>query len=177
MTITTQLAQQLQSLDQTGGLVELYVLDLTQIGGSLYRFSPNAKANGTGLIWQGHLYTPMPIMTQGWDLSGSGSLPRPTLSISNVGHILINSIATLGDLVGGSLTRYRTLEQFLDGGPSADPNAFLPPDVFMIEQLLEQTNVSITWQLSSILDRFGMQLPRRQVLKDKGFPGVGRYRQ
>jgi lambda family phage minor tail protein L len=176
MSITLALAQQLQNLEQTYGYAEFYTLDLTQIGGSLYRFTPNASSSGGNVTWQANAYTSMPISTAGWDIAGTGAMPRPTLSISNVSHVLLTAVATLGDIVGGTLTRVRTFEQFIDGGSAADPNAFLPPDVFVIEQLIEHTNVSMTWQLTSVLDRFGMQLPRRQVLKDKGFPGVARIR-
>lgn len=176
MAMTLKLAQQLQNLDMTHGYVEFYTLDLNRIGGSVYRFTPNGAPAGF-VVWQGQQYFSLPIMTQGWDISGDGSPPRPTLALSNVGHVVLAQVATLGDLVGATLTRHRTFERFIDGAPEADSNAFLPPDIFVIEQLVEHSPTSMSWQLASVIDRLGMKLPRRQVLKDNGFPGVGRYRQ
>lgn len=176
MTINVTIAPVLQNLEITNGLVELYTLDCSQIGGSIYYFTPNCNSDGTGIMWQGTLYTPMPIASSGWDLSGSGSQAKPSISISNVNKVLLTAVVTLGDLVGATLTRVRTVGQFLDDGTDPNPNASFPPDVFIIDQKTNHTNEMITWQLSSILDRFMMQLPRRQVLKDRGFPGVSRYR-
>ncbi|MFN9476468.1 phage minor tail protein L [Acidovorax sp.] len=173
--ITQQLAQQLQDTSSTFGYVEFYVLDLTRLGGGIHRFTPHAVAPA-GVTWRGETYIPMPISTSGWDISGTGALPRPMLKISNVHRLLLAEVIGLGDLVGGKLTRYRTFENYVDGNVNADPNAFLPPDKFLIEQLVEHTPTELTWQMTSVLDRFGMQLPRRQVLKDAGFPGVGRLR-
>lgn len=173
--ITQSLAQQLQDTSSTYGYVEFYVLDLTKLGGGVHRFTPHA-VSASGVVWRGQTYLPMPINTQGWDISGSGTLPRPTLVISNVHRLMFTAITGIGDIVGGKVTRYRTFENYVDGNANADPNAYLPPDVFLVEQLIEQTNTEFKWQLTSILDRFGMQLPKRQVLKDQGFPGVGRLR-
>lgn len=59
--------------------------------------------------------------------------------------------------------------------PYANINSFLTPDYYTVEQKSEHTSEMITWQLSSVLDRFGTMLPRRQITRDK-FPGVGRQR-
>lgn len=173
--ITQQLAQQLQNTSSTYGYVEFYELDLTKLGGGVHRFTPHAVVE-SGVVWRGQTYLPMPVSTSGWDISGTGALPRPVLVISNVHRLLLAEIIQLGDIVGGKLTRFRTFENFVDGNANADPTAYLPPDVFVIEQLIEETNTELKWQLTSILDKFGMMLPRRQVLKDAGFPAIGRLR-
>lgn len=59
--------------------------------------------------------------------------------------------------------------------PYADSNAFLKPEVFEIEQKTIHTSEVIQWQLSSVLDKFGVRIPRRQITRDN-FPGVGRQR-
>lgn len=166
----------LQNLNQTSGLVELYTLDCTNLGGSIYRFTNEAAADGNPLVFGGVSFTPMPILTEGWDFSSTGSPPKPTLTISNVSKVLLNAVITLGDIVGASLMRQRTYAKYLDGGSSPDSTKFIGPEVYIVEQKTGHNSEFIQWQLTSIIDRFGMMLPRRQVLRDKGFPGVSRTR-
>lgn len=173
----TTINQTIQQLDVSSGFVELFILDCTQIGGSIYRFTPNVNADGSNVVWRGDTYALLPIQTTGWQFSGTGQQYKPQLSVSNVNKILLNSVISLGDIVGATLTRIRTFAQFLDNGATPDPSAILPPDVFLVDQKTAHDSTLISWQLSSILDRFGMSLPRRQVLKDYGFPGAGIYQQ
>ncbi len=333
-------------------LVELFVIDCTGLGGPIHRFTPHFS-EGASVSFGGNTYLSMPIISDGWEVSASGTQPRPTLSLTNVNRLLMNEVVTLGDLVGAKITRIRTLAKYLDaasfprrnllnyseqfnnvswtknasctitansaesplgsltadtlvvsapqggffnvstagtnsttytasiyakpgslsslkfgltnqnesatlycnydlnvgvaagvsgaftsgkpsminvgGGwwrcvmtgtspssgmtgigiyprlvvagsvylwgaqlelgsvatdyqhtttshqPFADQNAFLKPDVFEVEQKINHTSEVIQWQLSSVIDRFGTKLPRRQITRDK-FPGVGRQR-
>lgn len=167
--------QTVLNLDITSGFVELYILDCSNIGGSIYHFSPNLNADGTGVIWGGITYSPISISTNGWEISAAGTQFKPTISISNVNKVLLTSVITLGDIIGAKLTRIRTFATFLDAGATPDTSQFFPADIYFIDQKTSHDHTLITWQLSSIIDRFGMQLPGRQVLKDYGFPGVGVY--
>lgn len=166
--------EDLQKLSLESPLVELYTLDCTAIGGSVYRFTPNFE-NGGSISFGGLTYTSMPIISDGWEANSNGTQPRPTLTISNVNQTLLNAVITLGDIVGAKVTRMRTLAKYLDGGSSPDSNQFLQPEIFFIDQKVSHDKVAIAWQLSSILDRFGTKIPRRQITKDT-FPGVGRQR-
>lgn len=172
---------QSQQLAIPGGLVELYILDLTQLGGTVKYFTPTTGSTGGFVYWQGQAYTPLPIATNGWEYSSDGSQKKPQLSVSNVSKALLREIIELGDMVGGKLTRYRTFSNFLDNGAQADPTQFFPPDEFIIEQKVAHNNEQITWQLCSIIDRMGVKIPRRQVTKSGDsryctFPAVGAYR-
>jgi len=177
MTIT----QDLQVLHQVSGFVELHILDATNIGGSLYRFSPNIWTDGSAIQWGGHVYNFIPIASSDWTLTSSGSLPQPTISVSNVNKVLLNAVVTLGDIVGAKYTRYRTFAKFLDGQPEASVTQFIGPDSYIVFQKVTHDKNQISWQLASPLDKPGIKLPARQVLKDAvsgnpGFPGVARYR-
>ena len=90
--------------------------------------------------------------------------------------VLLNAVISLGDIVGASLMRQRTYAKYLDNGSSPDSTKFIGPEVYIVEQKTGHNNEFIQWQLTSIIDRFGMMLPRRQVLRDKGFPGASRNR-
>lgn len=166
----------LNLLNQTSGFLELYVLDTTVLGGPVYRFTNNTTASGGNIVFGGNSYTALPIKTEGWDFSSTGTTPKPTLTVSNVNKVLLASVISMGDLVGATLTRYRTYEKYLDAGSSPDSTKFLGPDVYTVEQKTGHNKNYIQWQLTSILDRMGMKIPRRQVLKDKGFPGISRTR-
>lgn len=165
---------QLQKLNVDSSLVELFTLDCTAFGGSLYRFTPHFADGGT-IAFGGNTYTSLPIYSEGWEVSANGTQPRPTLSVSNVNQTLLNAVITLGDIVGAKVTRVRTMAKFLDAGSSPNSNAFLRPDIFTIEQKIAHTNEVISWQLSSVIDKFGTKLPRRQITTST-FPGVGRQR-
>lgn len=164
-----------QELNQTSGLIDLYKVDLTSLGGSIY-YLTNVDATGGSVQFGGITWYSIPIQTTGWDFTSTGSPPKPTLTIANVGKTLLAVTISLHDLVGGVVTRYQTYEKFLDTGITPDGSKFKGPDVYVIEQKTGHNQVAIQWQLTSILDRMGMKLPRRQILKDKGFPGVSRTR-
>lgn len=160
-----------------GEYVEMFDLDCTEFGGLYYRFTPNAYAS-TYVTWQGNVYTPIPIESSDWERIGPGSAsPKPKLRISNIGKILLPAVISLGDLVGAKVTRWRTFSQFLDGQPSADPTCYFAPVTYFVEQKTQHDDEVIEWQLSSMLDREGLRLPREQVLRDVNFPGVSLYRQ
>ena len=163
-------------LNQTSAFVELFTIDLTALGDIQYNFTPNLNNNGTNVVFGSTTYVPLPIITTGWDYAASGSPAKPELSISNVSAVLLHKVVALGDLVGGIVTRRRTFEKYLVGGASPDATRFIGPDTFIIEQKIYHDNTIITWQLTSIIDRLGILLPRRQILRDKGFPGVARTR-
>lgn len=168
---------ELHQLHQTSPFIELYTIDATHLNGSVYRFTPNVLASGSYVVFQTNTYIALPIMTDGWELTATGAQPRPTLAISNVNKILLDAVVTQGDLVGAKVTRMRTFAKFLDGEPTADPNAYIDPvDVYYIEQKVAHNNKIISWQLASPVEAFGQKLPRRQFLKDVGFPGISRYR-
>jgi lambda family phage minor tail protein L len=171
----------LQNINQTSPFVELFTVDCTDIGGSVYRFTPMTDGNDSSVSFGGITYQPLPIITTGWELNSTGTQPRPTLSVSNVSKVLLSAVVSLGDIVGAKVTRIRTFAKYLDNGSSPDGNMYLPADVFVVEQKISHDNTMISWQLSSTIERLGMKLPRRQILKDEAgknlyAPGVSRTR-
>ena len=172
----------LQNLSQSSALVDLYILDASAIGGSIYHFTAHVMPNYSPVAFGGQTYTAIPIQTTGWDFTATGPAPKPTLAIANPLKVLLGAVISLKDLVGAKLTRIRTFEKYLDGGSSPDSSKFIGPDVYFVEQKTVHDNTLIQWQLTSVIDRMGMRLPRRQVLKDptpqtpEGFPGVSRVR-
>ena len=162
--------------NQNSGFIELYTLDCTALGGTTYNFTSNVNATGGSLVFGGVTYAAIPIQTTGWDFTSTGVTPKPTLTVSNVNKTLLAAVISLGDLVGAKITRLRTYEKYLSTGSSPDGTKYLGPDVYIIEQKTGHNKNYISWQMTSIIDRLGMKIPRRQVLRDKGFPGVAKTR-
>jgi len=110
---------ELQGISPTA-IIELFKLDLNadQHGvNQSYYFHNGAKQNsGNDLVFGGITYLSLPIEADGFAYSGQGSLPRPTLRISNIFSTITALLATLPNGLGGAkVTRLRTLARYIDG--------------------------------------------------------------
>ena len=147
----------------TDPVVEMFEFDATALGGGVYRFYSGAPSDAT-LVWQGNLFVPMPIEASGWEFSGKGSLPTPTMRVSNV-HLLMSSIIqNTGDPLGATITRWVTYEKFLDTGSDSDPSAYRK-EIYQIERRVSQDEVMVEFELSAAIDQDGRKLPGRQVVR------------
>lgn len=100
---------------QADTVVELFEIDFVPFGGSVVRFHNGTNAKGENLIWKGNVYLPRAMEARGFNRDAQGRVPRPKLSISNVGGIMTEFINQLGgDIAGCKFTRRRTLAKFLD---------------------------------------------------------------
>ena len=107
-----------------GAVIELFTLQLdATLHGSttIYRFHNGANLNANGeVVWAGNSYLRFPIQCEGFEFTGTGTLPRPTISVSNIFGTLtaimqnVNQTTVGNDLNGAKLTRIRTLARFLD---------------------------------------------------------------
>jgi len=149
---------------EPGALIKLFVLDLTAEAGPVLRFHPYTKVQPAIITFQGEDYTPYPIQDEGWELSSKGTLPKPTITVSNVGGYVTTLLRLYKDFVGCQLTRKRTFAQFLDGAPEADPAAEFPPEVFNIDRRKTETNTIVQFELTSAFDAEGVLVPRRQII-------------
>lgn len=101
-------------------IIELYELELFQpIHGvsEVWRFHPGTSAvgNGGNIAWNGVDYIRFPVEATGFEYSGNGQLPRPTLRASNVfSSITAIILSTPSGLEGAKFTRIRTLARYLD---------------------------------------------------------------
>jgi phage-related protein len=102
-----------------GAIIELFELQLntTQHGvDDLYRFHAGTSLNNNGSVyWNDNEYTPFPIEADGFEYSGNGQLPRPTIRVSNILSTITALLLTLPDgLEGAKITRIRTLARYID---------------------------------------------------------------
>ena len=155
-------------------IIELFEvrLDSTLHGSSdIYRFHAGSNEEIDGnIIFDGQTYTRIPVAAEGFELTNTGTLPRPTLTISNLDGtmttllLLVNATTAGNDLGGAEVRRIRTLKKFLDGESTADPNARFPDERWFIDRKSNETRDSVTFELASKFDLAGQMLPKRQVI-------------
>tara|TARA_Y100000004_G_scaffold193902_1_gene257300 strand:+ start:1832 stop:2560 length:729 start_codon:yes stop_codon:yes gene_type:complete len=150
-----------------GRLVELFDLDLSEIPGetAIYRWCSSFQESGD-VVWKGNTYTPLPIQASGFETVSKGTLPTPTLRMANAKLVPSAIINDIGDPLGAKVTRWRVHEKYLDGNSLANPNEHYPVDVFQVERKKTENQLFVEFELSSYLDKEGIRLPRRPVLRN-----------
>jgi len=145
-------------------LIELFVLDLTPLGGGLYQFHAGTNALTQPIVWQGVTYTALPIMVECFTYDGQGALPRPKLNVANVTKLMSSFVVNYQDMVGAHVVRKRTFAKYLDGQPTADPDVQFPDEWWVIDKKSAENRLLIEWELSSPFDTEGVVVPARTVL-------------
>ena len=155
-------------------IIELFELrlDSTLHGSSdVYRFHAGANADVDGnIVFNSQSYTRIAIKADGFEYSNTGTLPRPTLSISNLDGtmttllLLVNATTAGNDLGGAEVRRIRTLKKYLDGESAADPNARWPEERWFVDRKASESRDQVTFELASKFDLAGQKIPKRQVI-------------
>jgi lambda family phage minor tail protein L len=155
-------------------IIELFELHLNNtLHGStdVYRFHAGANAAIDGnVVFNGNTYTRIPVKADGFEFTNTGTLPRPTLTISNLDGtmttllLLVNATTAGNDLGGAEVRRIRTLKKFLDGEATADPNAKFPDERWYVDRKANESRDSVTFELASKFDLAGQKLPKRQIV-------------
>jgi lambda family phage minor tail protein L len=155
-------------------IIELFELqlDATLHGATTtYYWHNGVNAAVTGnIVFAGNTYVRLPVEATGFDYSSSGSLPRPTLRISNLFSdmttllLLVNATTPGNDLGGAMVRRVRTLKKFLDSEPTADPNARFPTELWYVDRKSNENRDLVEFELASKFDLAGVMLPQRQII-------------
>jgi lambda family phage minor tail protein L len=157
---------------EPGALIELFELDASALGGGHTYFHAGTNASRAPIVWQGLTYQALPIEARGFEFSGKGQLPRPTIKVANIGGSLGALAAAYSDLLGARLIRRRTLGRYLDavnftgGNASADPTAAFPDDVYIVDRKAAENTIYIEWELAASFDVAGVALPRRPLTQN-----------
>lgn len=143
-----------------------------------------------GLSFEGNLYYALGIQGEGFDLIGQGPIPTPNITVSNVGGILtswLKETRTNPDykLEGTYVKRRVTQRRFLDGESNANDNIKeLPHQIYVIEQLGEETYQTVKFKLTTPFDVEGITLPSRIMARtcswryrsgECGYSGANKY--
>ena len=166
-------------------IIELFELHLdSTLHGStdIYRWHNGCNAAVTGdITWRSQAYSRQPVEATGFESSvGKGTLPRPTLTISNMTDMNITDLVNVAgitalllfvnkttpgnDLGGAIVKRIRTLKKFIDGESGADPYAEFPQEIWYIDRKASESRDLVSFELASKFDLPGVNLPRRQIV-------------
>lgn len=151
---------------ELGSFVELFTLDVSSLGGGIIYWTPSRAKDGEPIVWQGNTYTTVDVQTEGFERSASGTLPTPRLTVGNADNLVSALLSLYGDILGCTITRTRTLYEFMDGQPGADPNAQWPLDIFKVERKISENKNTVVLELSAAIDQEGTKLPRQVMLRD-----------
>ena len=150
-----------------GNLVQLFQVDMTPCGIAETLFFVKRGAVTTGeVVFDGVTYTQIDIEAKGFRWDGSGTFPRPTLSVSTVSGLLTPYLVKYDFLIGATVTVITTFDVFLDGAAEADPAEHYPAEIYTVEQMTNANAVYVSWVLSSIIDQTGQMLPGRVMMPD-----------
>lgn len=146
-------------------IIEMFELDLQALELGIFRFTPTS-AGGASVWFEGNEYIPAPIKTSGFQWDGAGTLPRPTLSIAAKDLYFLNMVVDFDDLVGQPVKRIKTFRKYLDDGQFPNTGARFTDDNFVIERKSTQSRQLLKFELSTLLDQQGTQIPRLKIIRD-----------
>jgi lambda family phage minor tail protein L len=160
-------------------IIELFQLELNaaQHGANeTYYFHAGTNATGSNgdIVWDGQAYLAFPIEATEFEYTGTGSLPRPKLRVSNIYGTITGIILTLPNgLEGAKVTRIRTLARYIDGvnfpggtNPlgTPDPTAEFPREIYYIDRKASENRDLIEFELAAAFDLVGVRAPKRQCV-------------
>ena len=112
------------TLSNPSAIIELFQVRLNaELHGSndIYYFHAGVNDFGDAdIVYAEQAYARIPVKAEGFEYTNTGTLPRPTLTISNLGSgmtsllLLANQTTTGNDLGGAEVRRIRTLRKYLD---------------------------------------------------------------
>ena len=176
-------------------IIELFTLTLDNAlhgATTVYRFhaGTNLDANGK-IVWAGNEYLRFPVQATGFAYQ-RGQLPRPTLTISNMGSpsisailLTVNQTTAGNDLTGAKVVRIRTMARFLDAANfsgatnpfgTPDPTAEFPQEIYYIDRKRAENREVVSWELAAVFDLAGIRSPKRQCTRSL-FPSIGTFNQ
>ena len=155
-----------------------------------YRFHAGTNLNANGeIVWNSESYLRFPVEATGFAFQ-RGQLPRPTITISNMGTpnmsailVVANAFTAGNDLTGAKVTRIRTMARFLDAANfsgatnpfgTPDPDAEFPREVYYIDRKSAENRTVVQFELAAIFDIAGIRAPKRQCTRDV-FPSIGTF--
>lgn len=160
------LPDELQKTTIEEAVLNLYVLDATRQGGSVYRFhSANQAGDGILYLDGAHFYG-LPINVSGIEIT-SKSKTRPTLEASALAATalgLFQSEDGYDELIGATLRRFRIMERYLDNGSAPDSTAIFGDMTFVIVQLEDANREMVRFRLGDPSDAPGARIPGGRML-------------
>ena len=187
-------------------IIELFELELT-VGlhipagnpnnlDTVFRFHAGANLNNFGQIkFNNNLYQRVAVQIEGFQDTSTGTIPRPTLTFSNLGGItkdgtvmtmsdflaIVNLTTPGNDLLDAKVTRLMPLASALDNDNFVGDNPFGTPStdrlqdrIYFIDRKSVENRQVVQFELVSVLDMQNKKIPARIVTRDL-FPSAGTF--
>jgi len=187
-------------------VIELFELELT-VGlhiptgnpnnlDTVFRFHGGANLNNFGqIIFNSNSYQRVPVKIEGFEDTSTGTIPRPTLTFSNLGGItkdatvmtmsdflnVVNTVTPNNDLLNAKVTRLLPLASSLDNANFVGDNPFGTPStdrlqdrIYYIDRKAIENRQIVQFELVSVLDMQNKKIPARIVTRDL-FPAAGTF--
>ena len=187
-------------------VIELYELELT-IGlhiptgnpnnlDTIFRFHAGANLNNFGKIrFNNNDYQRVAVKVEGFEDTSKGTIPRPTLTFSNLGGItkdttvmtmsdflnVVNTVTPGNDLLNAKVTRLLPLASALDNANFVGDNPFGTPStdrlqdrIYYIDRKAVENRQIVQFELVSVLDMQNKKIPARIVTRDL-IPAAGTF--
>jgi lambda family phage minor tail protein L len=148
-----------------GAPVDLFILDLTSLGGGLEYFTTEIWPDGQQVVFGGITYRQIAVEFSGVKKDGKGPFPNPQFRISNVQSEAISLMEEFDDLIGARITHIQTFARHLDDGDDPDDQIWIQKNVFDVDRLTEEGETHVAWELAAAIDQRGRKYPRGQVLR------------
>ena len=124
------------------------------------------------------VFQAFPLDIQGIEQTTEGQYPRPKLTISNLDNFFGNLCFDYNDIIGSTVTYYKTFSHLLEAGITA------PPVTFIISQKTTHTPSVLQFELRYPEDKENQFMPKNQMLRGNmnievdnkanvTFPGLG----
>ena len=176
-------------------IIELFTLTLDNTlhgATTVYRFHAGTNLNANGkIVWAGNDYLRFPVQATGFAYQ-RGHLPRPTLTVSNMGSpsisailLTVNQTTAGNDLTGAKVVRIRTMARFIDAANfsgttnpfgTPDNTAEFPQEIYYIDRKAAENREVVSWELAAVFDLAGIRSPKRQCTRSI-FPSIGTFAQ
>ena len=167
----SELISAVQLQEPGSELIELYEVT---VGDSILYFHSGLEADLSTVRFRARTspytvrtYTALPVEMEGVEMSGDGSINRPTLTVANVANTFSSAIGNIRaeDLVGERLTKRTTLKKYLYGeSGDASPPVEFPIKKFILDRISGETNTAVSYELAAPYDLSGITLPNRKVI-------------
>ena len=163
---------------------------------TIFRFHGGANLNNFGqIIYNGESYQRVPVKIEGFEDTSTGTIPRPTLTFSNLGGItkdttvmtmsdflnVVNIVTPGNDLLNAKVTRLLPLASALDNANFVGDNPFGTPStdrlqdrIYYIDRKSTENRQIVEFELVSVLDLQNKKIPARIVTRDL-FPAAGTF--
>lgn len=187
------LSDELQKLAPTAviDLFEIYLTSAVNGSDSVLYYHAGTNNLVENVVFDGKTYPAAPVEVDGFSFSAKGTLPRPTLKVTNVNNGISALLLAVNPLKA-EVRRIRTFKKFLDvanfgpqliitedsevlitqsgnsiassteGNATADPDA-KSVETWYIDRVASENLQFVEFELTARLDLINLQLPRRVV--------------